>query len=401
MLCYADQPPSKLFLSPQKTSNTQFSFTSGRWRDKDSSVQSQAFQSILSVPNIRICSGPLTAADGLATLPSSTATWPRITLITPTLNRLSFLRDLIKNIQDQGYSNLEHIVVDGGSTDGTAEYVAQQGHITFIPGPDRNSHHAMNKGIAAATGEVVGFANTDDRLPPGALANVGAYFAMPQASDVLNGRCFLVPLENPQDSQSPAFELQHMSGERGLFDELMFGAPGFNSWFFRRSLLTRDDLMAGPGQTFDESLIIAADRAWLLRLFLTGHRPHRLMVPTYIYQLHSASATLDPAAQQADGILTEHRRLAIHLLPLARRQPPGHAHALSDWIAHESWQLLRRHLRSGRVAAAIDLLIRSIGQNPAFPLSLLRARRRRRRLAALAAALPESGSNVDSQAAAA
>lgn len=363
-------------------------------------MPSQAFLSILSVPNIRVCGGALDTALGAAVLPSPLANSPRITLITPTLNRLPFLKDLIKNIQDQGYQNLEHIVVDGGSTDGTAEYMAQHGHITFIPGPDRNSHHAMNKGIAAATGEVVGFANTDDRLPPGALANVGAYFARPEAGDVLNGRCFLVPLD-PQYRETLAFELLHMSGDRGLLAEMMFGAPGFNSWFFRRSLLVRDDLMAGLGQTFDESLIVAADRAWLLRLFLAGYRPHRLAAPTYIYQLHGASATLDPAARQAEDILAEHRRLAAGLLPLASRHSAGHATALSDWIAHETWQLAHRHLRNGRAASATDLLIRAIGRNPAFPLSLLRARRRRRRLAALVAALPERCSNMDSQPAAA
>ncbi len=324
--------------------------------------------------------------------PPPTANWPRITLITPTLNRLPFLKDLIKNIKDQEYKNLEHIVVDGGSVDGTAEYIAQCSHITFIPGPDRNSHHAMNKGIAAATGEVVGFVNTDDRLPPGTLANVGAYFALPQAGDLLNGRCFLVPLGARHDSPMPAFELQHMP-DHLLLDELMFGAPGFNSWFFRRSLLVRDELMVVAGQTFDESLTIAADRAWLLRLFLSGYRPYRLAAPTYIYQLHDASATLDPAAQQAEGILTEHRRLATHLLPLARRQAPIHAPALADWIAHETWQLLHRQLRSGRLAAAFSLLLRTIGQTPAFPLSLLRARLRRSRLTA---ATMMAAGNMDS-----
>lgn len=88
---------------------------------------------------------------------------PRITVITVTYNSLATLRETVESVLGQSYANIEYIVVDGQSTDGTPEYLASLGDkIRFISEPDAGLYDAMNKGIDLATGDFVGFLNADD-----------------------------------------------------------------------------------------------------------------------------------------------------------------------------------------------------------------------------------------------
>lgn len=88
----------------------------------------------------------------------------KISLVTATYNCAPTIRDCLRSVADQGHSDLEHIVVDGASTDGTVEILRQEaGQIhRLISEHDRVIYDALNKGVAAASGEVVGFLHADD-----------------------------------------------------------------------------------------------------------------------------------------------------------------------------------------------------------------------------------------------
>ena len=94
----------------------------------------------------------------------------RITVITPCLNAVDTIGVALASVRAQEYEALEHIVVDGGSTDGTVELLADTEGIRWISEPDRGLAHALNKGIALASGDIVGELNADDVYEPGALA---------------------------------------------------------------------------------------------------------------------------------------------------------------------------------------------------------------------------------------
>ena len=100
---------------------------------------------------------------------------PTISLITPSYNQRGFLKECLESVQDQGYAGLEHIVVDGGSTDGSVEVIADaaSGSAWWCSEKDRGQSHAINKGLEHATGDVFGWLNSDDLLLPGALERVG------------------------------------------------------------------------------------------------------------------------------------------------------------------------------------------------------------------------------------
>ena len=97
----------------------------------------------------------------------------RISIITPTFNAAKYIAACVENVTAQNVAGLEHIVVDGGSKDGTAgqliELAAQYPHLRFVSEKDRGQSDAMNKGIAMATGAAIGFLNVDDYYEPGAV----------------------------------------------------------------------------------------------------------------------------------------------------------------------------------------------------------------------------------------
>jgi glycosyltransferase involved in cell wall biosynthesis len=102
---------------------------------------------------------------------------PLVSVVTPSLNQARYLREAIESVRAQRYPHVEHIVVDGGSIDGTLEILAEYDHVRWISEPDRGQSHALNKGFALARGEVFGWLNADDAYPPNAVGEAVAALA--------------------------------------------------------------------------------------------------------------------------------------------------------------------------------------------------------------------------------
>jgi glycosyltransferase involved in cell wall biosynthesis len=117
---------------------------------------------------------------------------PSISVITPCMNAASTLQETLDSVRDQGYPKVEHIVVDGGSTDGTVELLRSATGVRWVSEPDGGRVDAANKGVAMATGDVVAWLNADDRYEPGALPAVGAALARNPAAAWLTGYCYIV-----------------------------------------------------------------------------------------------------------------------------------------------------------------------------------------------------------------
>jgi hypothetical protein len=114
-----------------------------------------------------------------------TRQWPRISVITPSYNQGQFLVECLDSVFRQGYPDLELIVIDGGSTDGSVQIIkANEARLTYwCSEPDEGQAAAINKGLRLATGELVAWLNADDFYLPGALTSVArAYQRNPHAS---------------------------------------------------------------------------------------------------------------------------------------------------------------------------------------------------------------------------
>jgi glycosyltransferase involved in cell wall biosynthesis len=113
----------------------------------------------------------------------------QVTIVTPCLNARATIEQALASVRDQG---VEHVVVDGGSTDGTLDVLRAAEGLRWISEPDDGLADAMNKGIAMATGEVIGQLNADDVLLPGAVDRVRAAFAQRPQAEWLTAPCLIV-----------------------------------------------------------------------------------------------------------------------------------------------------------------------------------------------------------------
>jgi glycosyltransferase involved in cell wall biosynthesis len=119
---------------------------------------------------------------------------PRISIITPSLNQAGFIEQTILSVLGQDYPNLEYIVIDGGSTDGSVDIIRKyEGRIAYwVSESDRGQAHAINKGLRRATGSIIAWLNSDDYYLEGTLAGVADSFSRHPDADLLHGRCRVV-----------------------------------------------------------------------------------------------------------------------------------------------------------------------------------------------------------------
>ncbi len=102
------------------------------------------------------------------------------------------LREAIESVLKQEYDDFEHIVVDGGSSDGSVEMLGEYKHLKWISEPDEGQAEAMNKGLGMISGDIFGWLNSDDTYPKGTFESVSRVFSGNPGYSMIYGRCNLV-----------------------------------------------------------------------------------------------------------------------------------------------------------------------------------------------------------------
>ena len=122
------------------------------------------------------------------------SSWPKISIVTPSYNQAQFLEETILSVLNQGYPNLEYIIIDGGSTDGSVDIIrGYEGRLAdWVSERDQGQTHAIQKGFDRSTGEILGWLNSDDTYQPGALLAVGEAFARHPEAGVVYGNANLI-----------------------------------------------------------------------------------------------------------------------------------------------------------------------------------------------------------------
>jgi glycosyltransferase involved in cell wall biosynthesis len=163
--------------------------------------------------------------------------WPKISVITPSYNQAGFLEQTIRSVLLQRYPKLEYIVIDGQSSDGSVEIIRRyEPWLSYwVSESDRGQSHAINKGFAKATGDVICWLNSDDYYPPGTLQTVGRLLAGHTGNYAVAGHC----LKIYDDGRPPVILEGKYESRRRLFQFWMGYQMHQPAIFWRREVFEK------------------------------------------------------------------------------------------------------------------------------------------------------------------
>jgi glycosyltransferase involved in cell wall biosynthesis len=202
---------------------------------------------------------------------------PTISIVTPSYNQGEYLEETIRSVLDQEVPNGEYIVMDGGSTDGSIEIIKKYEHrlAYWKSAVDEGQADAIRSGFARATGEILGWLNSDDTLARGTLRKVGDFFAAHPDVDLVYGDLNLVNAEGKRlYTARPLLRLGILVYENAFIPQ--------QAMFWRRALYER---VGG----LDPSLYFAMDFDLVVRFLLAGARVRKLPGILANYRWHPAS----------------------------------------------------------------------------------------------------------------
>jgi glycosyltransferase involved in cell wall biosynthesis len=208
---------------------------------------------------------------------------PRITVVTPCYNAGRFLEACISSVLDDGYADLEYMVIDGGSTDDTLEIIRKyETRLAYWHSrPDRGQAHAINTGLGRATGEVVAYLNADDRYCPGTLHTVARLFSDRPAVNVVFGDAVFTDEAGQPTSR-------YVGIDQPFAEKIRY----WRGWPVPQpSVFLRRGVVQTHGG-LDESFHYALDYDWFLRISRT-ERFHHAGAVLAEYRLRGDSKTGD------------------------------------------------------------------------------------------------------------
>ncbi|MEB3189227.1 MAG: glycosyltransferase family 2 protein [Snowella sp.] len=182
----------------------------------------------------------------------------KFSVVTPSYNSSRYIDRCIESVQSQKYSNFEHIIIDGASTDDTIKILKSYPHLNWLSEPDRGEIEAVNKGLKMVTGDIIVWLNTDDYLLDNTFENIERILDSSAETHVIYGHAYIV---NEQD------QITHEKRVESNIDlpKLMRwwlgnqGLPHQSSMFFSRHALEVTGLV-------NQNLHFSADLEYWIRL---------------------------------------------------------------------------------------------------------------------------------------
>ncbi len=283
-----------------------------------------------------------------------------ISIVTPCLNASSTIAEALESAIFQKTEGVEHLVIDGLSSDGTPGIVGQYDGIRMISEADKGIYDAMNKGVSRASGEWILFLQADDWLPKGAIR---AYFEAiknnPSAKILCGGATAVkqvgeawVPVWSVTDSQEKQLSVKNIA----------LGEPMINA-----RLIRRDAFLELGG--FSPEYALASDRDFLLKAAEAGFEQREIDGMTYRYRWHAGSSTMTEGNALSDRLLGENIRIAEHHLKLSSEN--GNE-PLRRWHTGLRVQGAMNGIESGKVRVLWEHMEAGVSRDPFWPAALFR-----------------------------
>ena len=191
--------------------------------------------------------------------------FPRISIVTPSYNQGKYLERTLLSVLDQGYPNLEYLVIDGGSTDESVAIIKRYADrlSVWVSEPDRGQSHAINKGFQRCTGQILAWLNSDDYLMPEALKAVAEAYRVDPDAGAWVGGCLIVT-EGQQEGWVLPGDVLDLKTLGEAWSDNFFGQP---SCFFSASAWET----CGP---LDEALHFSMDLDLWLKMLASYRFAH-------------------------------------------------------------------------------------------------------------------------------
>lgn len=226
----------------------------------------------------------------------SPATLPKISIVTVSFNQAPYLEACIQSVLNQGYENLEYIIVDGGSTDGSLDIIERyrKSFAHVIVEPDDGQSDALNKGFAHASGEVLNWLCSDDLLAPNSLHHIARAY-MNHKPDLIAGKCSRIR-ETSDDiiySHYAAIPL----GKTVALDPLdilkFIGSWQQGNYFFQPEVFFSRKIWLAAGGYIKRNMYYAMDYDMWLRMALAGATVYAIAPPIAYSRVHELQKTRD------------------------------------------------------------------------------------------------------------
>jgi glycosyltransferase involved in cell wall biosynthesis len=281
--------------------------------------------------------------------------WPKISVITPSFNQGRYIAETIESVLLQGYPNVEHIIIDGGSSDDTMQVVERyrsQLH-QVVSEPDRGQSHALNKGFHLATGDILCWLNSDDQFAPGALAAVAIAFATRDV-DLVSGICEIY--------KNDALMHRHMTscadGPLPLQDLLDLD-NGWNAgqFFYQPEVFFSRELWERSGGHVREDCYYSMDYELWCRFAHVGANLHVIGAPLARFRMHPKQKTANPANFKKELVEVRDRFAATHSIKIQAsvRPPARFDRTLRVAMVNDIGVKYGAGIAHGRLAAGLDM----------------------------------------------
>ena len=274
----------------------------------------------------------------------------KLSIITATLNSSKYLAECSASILTQKACDYEHIVVDGGSADQTVSVARRYPNVTVIERAGCSIYEAWNIGLAAATGELIGFCNSDDYYAPNTFMRVLQELTIHPEAWIISGKA--IQFRNEGSAKKYLKEHSNKTPDHFSFECLELFGPAINARFFRKELFSKYG-------NFDTRFRLGADCSFLVGVALNRLPAVSVDEVFYYYRSHLNSSTLGGNIKNLFISLEEKLTIGDEFIKSGRLQPQEVRHlrqamgmqfaaTIAECVVQRSWSNAVKSLNSFR-----------------------------------------------------